>query len=226
MRVIAVLDQWWGGRHMADMLPRLFSCTFGIRRSSPSVTGSSWASSSASCPGQAGGGLRPLRGCRPGGAMRQRPRPGALRAVLRPRTDSRPKTGVLRHVSREPGLACVSRRARVRAGRAAGATTGRARTGWSSHGALGATRPASRAPRRAPAAPRMSRARRAKAGISGHGRCLRCLSEPMPAACRDSSCQQWSGLGRPGAVIQTVGRPPAACARRRTRHRGGPRQRR
>lgn len=28
-QIISVLDEWWGGRHMADMLPRLFFKHFG-----------------------------------------------------------------------------------------------------------------------------------------------------------------------------------------------------
>ena len=48
--VIAVIDEWWGGRPMSDMLPRLFFEHFADTSFAADRAGTLTGSSSGSCP--------------------------------------------------------------------------------------------------------------------------------------------------------------------------------
>ena len=65
-RVIAVLDDWWGGRHMVDMLPKLFRPlpeTSFVAERDGELAGFLWSGLVADA---ARGGVRPLRRRQPG----------------------------------------------------------------------------------------------------------------------------------------------------------------
>ena len=85
--VVDVVDEWWGGRRMRALLPRLWFQHF---------TGTSWVAEDADGPARSGFLVgfvspdHPDRGLHPHGRHEPeppaaRPRPGALRAVLRGR---------------------------------------------------------------------------------------------------------------------------------------------
>jgi ribosomal protein S18 acetylase RimI-like enzyme len=109
--VIAVIDDWWGGRHMADMLPRLFfehftDTSFAAERDgelagfligfrSQSRPGEAYIHFVGIHPGERGHGLvRALLRRRAGGGLRPGPR-GDFAGE--PRLDRVPSADGLRH---------------------------------------------------------------------------------------------------------------------------------